>query len=104
MVLENILGQRETQCRLGSVAEVSIHQDGWCDHGPEVDGCCQPGGDDLHPHGPRVVVEGGDVGGDGGTVPVGEGHHDIKRSQGKHHMEEGPAVSHLKRNIFFRRL
>ena len=33
-----------------SVAEVSVDQDGWCNHGPEVDGCSQPGGDDLHPH------------------------------------------------------
>ena len=81
-----------------SVAEVSVNQDGRGDHGPEVDGCSQPGGDDLHPHGRRVVVEGGYVGGDGGTVPVGEGHHDVECGQGEHHMEERPAVSHLWRD------
>ena len=77
------------------VAEVSVDQDGWGNHGPEVDGCGQPGGDNLHPHRRRVVVEGGDVSGHGGAVPVGEGHHDIECGQGKHHMEKGPAVSHL---------
>ena len=51
-----------------------------------------------------LVSKRGYVSGDGGTVPVGEGHHDIECGQGEHHMEEGPAVSHLKRNIFFRRL
>ena len=78
-----------------SVAKVSVDQDSWGDHGPEVDCRSQPGGDDLHPHRRGVVVEGGDVGGDGGAVPVGEGHHDVEGGQGKHHMEEGPAVGHL---------
>ena len=72
------------------VAKVSVDQDGWGDHGPEVDGRGQPGGDDLHPHRRRVVVEGGDVGAGGGAVPVGEGHHDVEGGQGEHQVEQGP--------------
>ena len=72
-------------CRL--IAKVSVNQDCRGDHGPEVDGCRQPGGDDLHPHGGGVVVEGGDVGGDGGAVPVGQGHHHVEGGQSEHDME-----------------
>ena len=29
-----------------------------------------------------------------GTVPVGEGHHDVEGGEGKHEVEEAPAVVH----------
>ena len=43
------------------VSKISVNQDGRSNHGPEIDSCRQPGGDDLDPHGGRVGGVGGQV-------------------------------------------
>ena len=74
-------------------------EDGWGDHSPQVDSACEPGGDDLNPHGGGVGGVGGDVAGGVWLVPVGQSHHDIEGGQGEHQVEQGPRVGNLYKQI-----
>ena len=70
-------------------------EDGWGDHSPQVDSACEPGGDDLNPHGGGVGGVGRDVARGVRLIPVGQGHHHIERGQGEHHVKQRPGVSNL---------
>lgn len=71
-------------------AEISIRKNERSDEGPEVESQAQPTGAHLHPHSWHCALH--RLGGGVRLVPVGQGHHDVKRGQTKMKVEKAVAV------------
>ena len=80
---------------LSLISEVPVLEDGWGYHCPQVNAACEPGGDDLDPHGGGVGGVGGDVSRGVRLIPVGQGHHHIEGGQREHQVEQRPGVGDL---------
>lgn len=73
------------------LTKVTIGQDNGSNKSPSVEGNANPGRDNLDPHWtvilPKIFCF------SIWSIPVGQGHHDIKRSQGKHKVEKWPGIT-----------
>ena len=72
------------------LTEISVRQDNGSHESPRVEGDTNPRRDDFDPHravvlskSPRLCIR---------FIPIGQGHHHVKRSQSKHEVEERPGV------------
>lgn len=90
LLLSNEQWPKWDSCQTSHSVKIPICKNEWCHQCPHIQHKANPTGRDFHPdccpltlHLTRRLI----------PVPVGEGHHDVKRSQEEHEVKEGVTVS-----------